>query len=299
MTAINWRSGFLSRRLPRPFPYLLYMLLLLLLAAAVTGCGVRLVRPGETVTDTEAVERGDAESVAVNVHGGVGELTLGGGAADLFSGEFRYNVEELAGEVDYAVSDGNGVLNIRPAADDLAAIPTGDVVSEWDLQFAEDVPLDMDVNLGLGTSDLDFSTLTLSGLEINSGAGEVTVNVGRQTLERVEFQAGLGKTSFTLPGGHVERLEFDAGAGEVEIDLTGEWEADLVASIEAGLGDLTLRVPEDVGVRVDVEQGLGQIDAEGFTIQDGAYVNDAYGESAFTLDIDIEQGVGDVNLIME
>jgi len=33
------------------------------------------------------------------------------------------------------------VLNIQPEADRIDTIPTGDVVSEWDLQFAEGVPL--------------------------------------------------------------------------------------------------------------------------------------------------------------
>lgn len=273
--------------------------IVLVFAAAVAGCGVRLARPGATVTQTERIEQGGAESVEVNVQGGVGELVLGGGAADLFAGEFRYNLDDLAVEVDYTVSDGEGVLTIQPEADNLSAIPTGEVVSEWDLQFAEGVPLDMDVNLGLGSSELDFSDLTLTGLEIDSGAGKVTVNVGRQTLERVEFQAGLGEVNFNLPGGRVEHLDFRAGAGDVEVDLTGDWETDLDASIEAGLGELTVRLPEGVGVRVEVEQGLGDVDTVGLTMEDGAYVNDAYGDSEFTLQIDIEQGAGDLNLSVE
>lgn len=276
----------------------LFLITLLLVTAAV-GCDVDFVEPGETVTQSETVEQGDAESVQVNLQGGLGELVLGGDAADLFAGEFRYNLEELAVDVNYTVSGDEGVLTIQPEADNLNTIPTGEVVSEWSLQFGDGTPLDMDVDLGLGDSDLDFSDLTLTGLEIDSGAGDVTVNVGRQMLEEIEFQAGLGDVTFMLPGGNVEDLNFDAGAGDVEIDLTGEWESDLDASIEGGVGELTLRVPEDVGVSVDVEGGLGDVEAEGFTLQDGDYVNDAYGESEYTLDITIEQGVGDVNLIME
>lgn len=280
-------------------PTLLSLMLVALLAAALTACGVSLSRPGETVTQTESVERGGADSVAVNVQGGVGELALTGGAADLFSGEFRYNLEELAATVDYTVSGDQGTLIIEPAADDFNTIPTGEVVSEWDLQFAEDVPLAMDVALGLGDSDLDFNGLSLTELAIRSGAGRVTANAGRQTLDRIEFQAGLGDVTFTVPGGRVDTLDFEAGAGDVEIDLTGDWEADLDASIRAGLGELTVRVPAGAGVRVAVEQGLGEINADGFTLQDGAYVNDAYGEGQVTLEIEIQQGAGDINLIAE
>ena len=292
---MNINKSFRNGQLSRVFLFLLA----LLVATAVAGCDVDFVEPGETVTQTETIERGDAESVEVNLQGALGDLMLSGGAADLFSGEFRYNLEELAVDVNYTVSGGEGALTIQPEADNVNTIPTGEVVSEWDMQFGEGTPLDMDVNLGLGNSELDFSGLTLTALEIDSGAGDVTVNVGHQTLDRVDFRAGLGGVTFAIPGGSVEQLEFEAGAGDVEIDLTGAWETDLDASIQAGLGSLTVRVPGDVGARVEVEQGLGEVDADGFTVQDGAYVNDAYGDSDLTLTIDIEQGAGDVNLEVE
>jgi hypothetical protein len=274
------------------------ILLALGLTLALAACGLNLERPGETVTQTEAVELEGAESVRVHLQGGLGDLALEGGAPDLFNGEFRYNMEQLVVAVDYSVSGDEGILTIQPESDRVTSIPTGDVVSEWDMQFAENVPLEMDVNLGLGDSDLDFSALTLSDLEISSGAGDVTVNVGRQTLERFDFNAGLGRVELVLPGGSVQRLDFEAGAGDVEIDLSGNWETDLDASIERGLGNLTLTLPEDVGVRVAVESGLGEVEADGFTIDGDAYVNEAYDGPGAQLAIDVGGGLGNVRLIL-
>ena len=49
-------------------------------------------------------------------------------------------------------------------------------------------------------------------------------------------------------------------------------------------------------MRVRAEGGLGQINAEGFWREGQAYVNDAYGDSDVTLDVDVRGGVGQINL---
>jgi hypothetical protein len=51
-----------------------------------------------------------------------------------------------------------------------------------------------------------------------------------------------------------------------------------------------------VGVRVRAEGGLGKINAEGFRREGEAYVNDAYGDSDVSLDVDVRGGVGSINL---
>ncbi len=57
-----------------------------------------------------------------------------------------------------------------------------------------------------------------------------------------------------------------------------------------------MRLPRDVGVRVHVTRGLGSVDASGFRREGDAYVNDAYGKSDVTMQVDVVVGVGGVNL---
>ena len=49
-------------------------------------------------------------------------------------------------------------------------------------------------------------------------------------------------------------------------------------------------------MRVDVAGGLGEVQAEGLSRDGDAYVNDAYGKSEATLNVDIEGGVGLIRL---
>ena len=51
-----------------------------------------------------------------------------------------------------------------------------------------------------------------------------------------------------------------------------------------------------VGARVRAEGGLGKINAEGLQREGDPYVNDAYGASDVTLDVDVRGGVGQINL---
>ena len=55
-------------------------------------------------------------------------------------------------------------------------------------------------------------------------------------------------------------------------------------------------LPSEVGVRAKARGGLGKINAEGLQRVGDAYVNDAYGESEVTLMVDIQGGIGEINL---
>jgi hypothetical protein len=55
-------------------------------------------------------------------------------------------------------------------------------------------------------------------------------------------------------------------------------------------------LPSEVGARVSAEGGLGKINAEGLRREDNSYVNDVYGDSEITLDVDIQGGVGEITL---
>lgn len=109
---------------------------------------------------------------------------------------------------------------------------------------------------------------------------------------------GAGKANLILAGLNLNHLSLNMGAGEADIDLDGAWQHDFAASIHGGVGKLTLHLPGDVGVRARVQGGLGAIHAKGFTRNDDAYTNSAYGKSKVSLNIDIQGGMGEVNLML-
>jgi hypothetical protein len=233
----------------------LLIALLLLAELVLAGCAPR-ARVGELRSESQLVELGNAESVRVEIDLGAGDLKVTGGAEKLMEADFTYNVDELKPEVKYA----DGTLVIwQPETEglriDLRSIQ--DFRNEWGLRLNDRVPMDLRLDMGAGTSDLQLAGLSLTGLDI------------------------------TL------------GASESRIDLSGDWARDLDVTIDAGAGDITVRLPRDVGARVEVDAGLGTIDAPGMKKDGNVYTNTAFGVSDVTLQIDIQAGVGSINLDVE
>jgi hypothetical protein len=112
----------------------------------------------------------------------------------------------------------------------------------------------------------------------------------------LSLELGAGDANLALGGLSLTDLTLANGAGDTTLDLTGDWQTNLDASVRIGAGDLTLRLPRHVGVRVEVDQVTGHVEADGFTEADGFYTNDAYGEAPVNLSIEVDQGVGNVEL---
>ncbi len=253
------------------------LLILIAMSFAITACK-KGVRVGDLQTKSQTVELGDADSVNVEIQMGAGRLDVSSGTGELLEASFTYNVEELDPRATYA----NGRLEVKDSGVSIGLRSLFDLDefrNEWDLRLTEAVPMEMTLDLGAGRTNLELGTLDLTSLNIEGGAGDVDLDLnGSRSLRR---------------------LDFELGAGEVTIDLTGEWQHDLDARITGGLGDFTLRVPGDVGVRIEVSTGIGSVDASGLTKEGDTYTNDAYGESDVTLRIDVDGGVGQINLEVE
>lgn len=112
----------------------------------------------------------------------------------------------------------------------------------------------------------------------------------------LDIKMGAGHGTLALGGLNLTKLKFKIGAGQVEADFRGEWKQDLEADIEGGVGEAVIQLPRDVGVRVRVRGGIGSIDVEGLKKRGRSYVNDAYGKSPVTLELDVKGGIGSIRI---
>jgi hypothetical protein len=107
---------------------------------------------------------------------------------------------------------------------------------------------------------------------------------------------GAGKAELALGSLALRNLDLNMGVGEAVVDLTGDWKNDLEAHIKGGVGKATVRLPRDVGVQVYAKRGIGEVRPGELKKEGDAYVNDAYGKSPVTLRINVETGIGEINL---
>jgi N-terminal domain of toast_rack, DUF2154 len=186
---------------------------------------------------------------------------------------------------------GAGELNLTGGADKLMEAEFSYNVSEWKPEVSYrvsgkkgDLVVKQGSAKGVGLSgrararnewDIGLNDEVPTDLVVRLGAGESDLDLDSLTLTGVDLQMGAGKTT---------------------VDLTGDYTRDFDASIQGGVGEATVLLPSEVGVKAKAEGGLGKINAKGLKKVGDAYVNDAYGESDTNLSVDVEGGVGEINL---
>lgn len=278
--------------------------------AAIAVTGALMLLPGctridlrETADKTqETVELGEAERAEVELSMGPGDITVTGGATELMEGEFSYNHAALAPEIDYRVSGDVGKLDVSHPEFKPFFIGFGSVRNDWDLAFADDVPMEMRLEHGAGAASLELGGTKLTDLDVDTGAGALEVDVsGSDSLEALAVNAGAGEVIVDLSDGEALRsVDIEAGAGAVTLDLSGaSWASDIDVSINAGVGEVIVTVPEGVGVRATAESGVGEVRASGFKSDGEAWTNDAWGTSDIEITLEISHGLGAVTLRQE
>ena len=134
-------------------------------------------------------------------------------------------------------------------------------------------------------------------MRIECGAGTQDIDLAGLLITELDIKVGAGTTDITLSNNPaLQHTDIDIGAGDTTIDLNGPWSEETEVHIQGGVGQISVWLPRDVGVRVVVTKGLGDVDASGLYRDGNVWVNEAYGDSDVTLTVNIQAGIGQVNL---
>ena len=215
---------------------------------------------GPVETETRSLQLGDAKSVQVEVHMGAGELKMGGGAQNLLDAEFTYQNPRWRPDVDYRVTAGRGLLEIRQP-EGLGG-PRGGGHYSWDLHLKDNIPMELEIRLGAGKSDLTLGSLALTKLEVNMGVGECIVDLTGDWKEdlRASIKGGIGKATVRLPEDVGVKVRAKGGIGEIRRgplkqqgdafvnDAYGKSPVTLDVSVEGGIGEINLELGESPAV---------------------------------------------------
>jgi hypothetical protein len=184
---------------------------------------------------------------------------------------------------------GAGELNITGGADQLMEADFSYNVAEWKPKVTYDVSGD--------TGELTVKQGSGEGINLGGDArNEWDISLNDEVPTDLVVQMGAGESDLDLDSLTLTGLDLQIGAGKTTVDLTGDYTQSFHTSIQGGVGEATVELPSEVGVKAKAEGGLGTINAEGLKKVGDSYVNDAYGESDVNLSVDIQGGVGEINL---
>jgi hypothetical protein len=197
-----------------------------------------------------------AQSVTANIDIPSGLLDIAGGATQLLSANFDYHDSDGAPRVEYSVSGGRGDLSITQQ--EKTHIRLGLARNDWQLRFADNVPIDMNVQIGAGSSNLRLQELNVKNLDVQAGVGQMNLDLTgpRKSDLHVDIHGGVGSAIIRLPKDVGVRVHASGGIGSVSPhglaregddyvnDVLGKTPATIDLTIEGGIGSISLRVDQ-------------------------------------------------------
>ena len=222
------------------------VILLLVLA----GIALSFQTASRRLHEVGAMDRQGSEPVRVHIQMPAGELKLSSGANKLMEADFNYDEAEGKPETSYHVSGGTGELDITQPGKKFHFGPTH---NNWNIRLANNVPMELKVDMGAGQSDLKVGDLSLTRLDISMGAGQFTADLTgnwKKDLD-AEIHGGVGHAIILLPDDVGVRVHATGGIGSIS---SGGLKRDGDEYVNEMYGK------SPVTLRLDVSGGVGNID---------------------------------------
>lgn len=127
---------------------------------------------------------------------------------------------------------------------------------------------------GEGSWDLKLNETTPMSLTVKTGVGRSELDLSRLKVTDLRIESGVGETTLTMPA-----------SGQLR------------ARLSSGVGQTSIRIPASMAARIRVETGIGGLNIEGdFAKEDGYYTSPDYASATDRIDLDLQGGVGAVNI---
>ena len=125
---------------------------------------------------------------------------------------------------------------------------------DWEILLNEDLPIDLEVKVGAGKTELHLGGMLLDRLRIENGVGELNVDLSGEWKCSLEafIKAGIGDTTLRLPKNAGVRVQSSVSLGSVRPcglawdgaaytnPLFGKSPVNLDLTLSGGLGKINL-----------------------------------------------------------
>ncbi|MCH7732237.1 MAG: hypothetical protein IIB44_06940 [Candidatus Marinimicrobia bacterium] len=268
-----------------------------------------------TVIDTYHFDTADVKRIEVKIDYSMGELAItDNGKLNFIDGTIEYFPEWISPDIRYYTIGSKGKLKVEVDAIDHSftfhgkdiwkGLRDNNGLSYVSFRLPRDIPTDMEIEFGLGESEIDISNLSISEFFLECGLGETRLIMNSANSERckkVIISAGLGEfTGIELGNLRGKIYEFNMGLGASTIDLTGDVIEDMKGTIAVGLGSLVLILPKKANIRLEIERSfLSSVNVRDLVQKDEVWLSPSWDKNLPTVEFEISVGLGAVNIYLD
>ena len=125
----------------------------------------------------------------------------------------------------------------------------------WDLGLAPEVPLMLEVNLGVGLANIDLTGLAVDDLVMSMGIGRTTITLPEEGRFNAKLEGAIGETVIVIPAGMAARIRVDTGLSVRDLPDSYQQQGDVYTSPGYASADdrVDLEVSQAIG-RVTIRQ---------------------------------------------
>jgi len=266
-----------------------------------TGCNFDERVPTEMVSMNQSQPLGNEKSLESNIRFDVGSLEIRGGekSGPLYSLDLEYDKASYTPDVNYSpASKGEaGRLSLRLESMHRIGIRRHEHGNTLRLAFNDSVPLNLNLNTGVGDARLSLSGMKIARIRFESGVGGGRMSAYEPNsipCESITIKNGVGRIEAVGLGNlNFRELEFEGGVGGANLDFTGEWKQDADVRIQVGVGGVNVLMPRDIGVRLESEKHfLSGLQLESFQQRDGYYYSENYEKATIKVSVRVVAGIG-------
>ncbi len=226
-----------------------YLITLLFISAILLASCNPALTVGALQTESQSVKLGDAKTVSVDINFGAGVLDVTGDGADLLDADFAYNVDKIKPQVEYA--DGKLIVSQPETSGMPDMLGVANFHNEWGLHLGNDVPMDLSVDVGAGTSNLKLSGLPLSDLNITLGAAQGTIDLTGEWANNLDVMIDSGASNITVLLPKNVGVHVVVDRGPTAIDTQGlTQDGDVYTNAAYGQSEVTMHVDLKTGIGI-------------------------------------------------
>ncbi|MBI3914858.1 MAG: hypothetical protein HY327_11825 [Chloroflexi bacterium] len=159
---------------------------------------------------------GEIKSAVINLDLGVSATTVKAASADstdLVSGTYRH-AEGMRIEKKYQIVGNEGRLSLNETGTFFPGSPQ----AKLDLLLSPRVPLQLNIDGGVGSATLDLSALNAPMIEIDGGVGSLALTTPQIGAMKIKVSGGVGNLQITIPPGVAARIRVNTGIGGTNVD---------------------------------------------------------------------------------
>lgn len=199
-----------------------------------------------------SIEKDSATKLAVKARFGAGDLTIRGDSTEWMEATFDYKDKKFLPKVTYKNKKGLGILTIEKKST-MFNFNRSKLNTHWDIQLNNDIPLDLDVDMGVSNATLDLKGIQLAKLIIDGGVSDSTIDLSGEWTKvfKADIAIGIGDMTILLPEHTGVKLSIDKGLGNLDVENF------------TALGDRTFvndaYVDDETSIEIKLDIGIGNV----------------------------------------